>query len=425
MSKRTIRTEGPIYIVLAAFLWGLDAILRRSLFTLSPTVIVFYEHLLGAIIISPAVFIALRKEKVTKKEWLVLLLISILSGVLGTLMFTAALVKVYFISISVVFLIQKLQPVFALLAAVILLKEKVDRRYIRFALLAFIAAYFVTFKNGQINLATGAGTVTATLLALGAAFAWGTSTALSRMTVLKLSDSLSTGLRFFLTVPLALLTVYIFNDSAGLTSISTSQMLRFLAIALSTGMVALFIYYKGLKHTEVRVATFLELVFPLTAVFIDVIYYKNILAWTQYLAALVLLFAIYRLSALNQAVVYSAPVIKGFGRGKLVGSPTLNLEIPKKFKFKHGIYAARVWLDGTAVPAALHFGPVPTFGSKKSSLELHLLDVRPQADLAEVSFELGPYLREIKKFDDPKELKKQIQLDIAEIKALPENAIGY
>ncbi len=196
MTKQTVKTYGPIYIVLAAILWGVDAILRRSLYTLEPSVIVFYEHLIGAIIIAPATIIALRKEKVTRKEWLVLFLIALFSGVAGTLMCTAALIRVNYISISVVFLLQKLQPIFAIAAAVILLKEKIDRRYIGWAALAFIAAYFVTFKNGQVNLATGAGTINAALLAVGAALVWGASTALSRMTVLKISNTLATGLRF-------------------------------------------------------------------------------------------------------------------------------------------------------------------------------------------------------------------------------------
>lgn len=423
MTKQIWKTYGPMYIVLAAILWGIDGVLRRSLYSLAPSIIVFYEHLIGAIIIAPATIIALQKEKVTRKEWFVLLLIALLSGVLGTLMFTAALVKVNYISISVVFLLQKLQPIFAIAAAVILLKEKIDRRYIGWAVLAFVAAYFVTFKNGQINLATGTGTITAALLALGAAFAWGSSTALSRMTVLKLSNTLATGLRFFITVPLALLTVYLLKDSAGLLTIDTSQMVRFIVIALSTGMVALWIYYKGLQHTEVRVATFLELVFPLTGVLIDVLYYHNILAFSQYLAGAILLFAVFRLSLLNQAVIYTSEVVSGFGRGKKIGFPTLNLEIPANFKFKHGIYAARVWIDGKAVPAALHFGPVPTYGNKKPSLEVYLLDSVPAEKLETVSFEINLYLREIKKFDDPKKLSAQIANDVARIKALPENAI--
>jgi len=424
MTKQKLKTYGPTYIIVAAFLWGVDGILRRSLYSLAPSVIVFYEHLIGAIIIAPATIIALQREKVTKKEWLILFLIALFSGVLGTLMFTAALVKVNYISISVVFLLQKLQPIFAIAAAVILLKEKIDRRYFGWAVLAFVAAFFVTFKNGQVNLATGEGTVIAALLAVGAALFWGSSTALSRLTVLKISNTLATGLRFILTVPLALLTVYVLRDSAVLGQINTSEMTRFIIIALSTGMVAIWIYYKGLQHTEVRVATFLELIFPLTGVLIDVLYYHNILGWSQYLAGIILIFAVYRLSLLNQAVIYTSEVVSGFGRGKKIGFPTLNLAIPKNFKYKHGIYAARVWIDGKAMPAAIHFGPVPTYDNKKPSLEVYLLDSASAENLKTVNFEINLYLREIIKFDDAKKLSAQIAEDVSKIRSLPENAIA-
>jgi len=295
-----MKKVGPLLIIIAAILWGVDGVLRRSLFALPPTTIVFLEHLIGAILIAPAAIIALRKERISKKDWLALVIIAIFSGVAGTLMFTAALVKINFISMSVVFLLQKLQPIFAVTAAVIILKEKVTKQYIIWAALAFIAAFFVTFKNGQINFATGAGTIIAALLALGAAFTWGSATAVSRFTLKNLSTTAATGLRFFITVPLAFITMMIFKDTASLLHLETSQIVRLIIIALSTGMVALWIYYKGLQKTEVKVATFLELMFPLTGIILDVIVYHNVLAVTQYIAAAVLLFAIYRLSLLNK-----------------------------------------------------------------------------------------------------------------------------
>ncbi|MBI2010447.1 MAG: DMT family transporter [Candidatus Chisholmbacteria bacterium] len=300
MAKKIV-ASGPIFIVVAAFLWGLDGILRRSLFTLPPTIIVFYEHFLGALLILPLTVKALRQEKVSRETWGALLWVSLLSGLLGTLMFTAALVKINFISFSVVFLLQKLQPIFAIIAAAILLKEKISRPFVGWAILALAAAYFVTFPLGQVNLATGTGTITAALLAVGAAFAWGSSTAVSRFGLLRLSHTLMTGLRFLLTTPLALVAVFLLKNQASLTGLTPDHFLRLLAIAVSTGMVALWLYYRGLKYTQVKVTTILELVFPLTAVFIDVALYKNVLHSSQYLAALILLFAVFKVSQLNKA----------------------------------------------------------------------------------------------------------------------------
>ena len=294
---------GPALIVIAAVLWGLDGILRRSLFSLSPIIIVFYEHLIGAFIIAPFFLSQWKKEMLTRKEWLAIIFVALLSGVLGTLWFTTALAKTNFIPFSVVFLLQKLQPLFAIATAALLLKERITIRYAGWAFLALVAAYFVTFPGGVVQRADGNGTMIAALFALGAAFAWGSSTAFSRYTLLNHSHTVITGLRFFLTVPLALLFVMGLGKVSELGALGGSQFARLLIIALSTGMVALWIYYRGLKHTQAKVSTILELAFPLTAVLIDIVLYDTVLAPSQYLAAAVLLFAMYRVSRLNRPPV--------------------------------------------------------------------------------------------------------------------------
>lgn len=296
-SKKQVFT-GPLLIVIAALLWGLDGLLRRSLYSLPPITIVFFEHLVGFMILLPFVWKHFKKEALTKKEWIAIIGVSILSGLLGTLWFTTALLKVQFISFSVVFLLQKLQPLFAITTARIFLKEKVSKVYMLWAGLALVAAYFVTFPNGVVNLSTGAGTVIAALFAVGAAFAWGTSTTFSKIALTNRPASFTTGLRFFLTTIFALVAVFIMGKAGSMSTLVPAQGITLIVIALSTGMVALFIYYRGLKTTPVSVSTILELFYPLIAVFIDYFAYGTVLATTQYIAALVLLYAMYRVGKL-------------------------------------------------------------------------------------------------------------------------------
>lgn len=293
--------SGPGLVLLAAFLWGLDGILRRSLYSLPPITIVFYEHLIGLLILLPFFLRAARGEKLTKSEWGAMFLIGTLSSVLGTLWFTTALLKTGFIAFSVVFLLQKLQPVFTVATAAVVLKEKITRNYLVWAGLAFAAAYFVTFPGGQVNLTTGRDSLIAALFAVGAAFAWGSTTAFSRYALLKHSPTYIAGLRFMIAVVFALVLIpFLSNAAPSLGTITSDQLMRLLLIALSTGMVALWIYYRGLKQTEAKVATILELIFPMTAVFIDIFLYDTVLHWSQYLAAIVLVYAVSRVSRLNQ-----------------------------------------------------------------------------------------------------------------------------
>src|SRR3989344_2652309 len=288
--------SGPFLIFIAAILWGLGGILRRSLFDLPPITIVFFEHLIGLIIILPFFFRAWRGERLTKVEWGAIGLVALLSGVLGTLFFTTALLKVNFIQFSVVFLVQKLQPIFATLTAWLVLKETITKRYLLWAALALLAGYFVTFPGGVVNFAEGGAYMVAALYAFLAAVAWGSSTAFSRYVLLGHSNTFVTGLRFLLTVPLALLFVFALGAAPSIAQVTPIQMGTLALIAVSTGMVALWIYYRGLKHTRVGISAIVELAFPLTAIFIDYLLYGTMLAASQYVAAAVLTFAMYRVS---------------------------------------------------------------------------------------------------------------------------------
>ncbi|MDD5050144.1 MAG: DMT family transporter [Candidatus Pacebacteria bacterium] len=296
-SSKTLK--GSALVVCAALLWALDGVIRRSLFTLPPITIIFFEHLFGAIIILPFVWKALASERLLVQEWLMIILISLLSGLFGTLWFTTALLKSGFISFSVVFLLQKLQPIFAISTARIFLKEKLTKKYIIWAVLALVAAYFVTFPKGIVNFSTGSGTVIAALYALGAAFAWGSSTTFSKIALKKRSHSYVTAVRFFITTLLALCFMIIIHQTPSLHYPSLSQFARFALIAVSTGMLALLIYYKGLQKIPVKVSTILELTFPLVAILIDAILYHSFLSFSQAIAAIVLIASMYKISTIR------------------------------------------------------------------------------------------------------------------------------
>jgi len=292
--------SGPIFIITAALLWALDGLIRQRLYTLPPITIIFFEHLIGLVILFPFVAKLVFKQKFAKREFWLLVLISALSGLLGTLWFTTALGKVHFISLSVVFLLQKLQPIFAISTATIFLKEKFERGYIPWALLALASAYFVTFPSGSVNLATGEGTAIAGLYALGAAFAWGSSTTFSKMLLGTVPPKLSTFYRFLFTLIIALPVLLIFGYGSSLSAPTATQFGLFTLIAISTGMVALLIYYRGLAKTPVHISTILELTFPFVAIILDKVVNGTSLSAVQWLAALVLVFSIYRISKLRE-----------------------------------------------------------------------------------------------------------------------------
>ncbi len=307
--KKMLSYSGPIMIIIAAVLWAFDGTIRRSLYVLPPLTIVFFEHLFGSIIIAPFFLRKFKIEKLTKKVLLLTFIVALMSGLIGTILFTAALGQIHFISFSVVYLVQKLQPIFALGSAWIFLKEKLNKKYFIWAAIAAVAAYFVTFPNGYINFATGSGTIIAALFALGAAFCWGTGTTFSKMLLKEVSVVEATGLRFFGTFALGIVALVLTGTLGTLTMATPGQFAKFILIALSTGLVALYIYYKGLQKTPVSISTFLELTFPLLAIFIDAVFYHTVLSPSQFVAAAVLLFAIFKIGQLPKTMQIESVIL--------------------------------------------------------------------------------------------------------------------
>ena len=138
-------------IIFAALLWSLDGLLRQELYLISSFVIVALEHMIGALIFLPFLFRSFSKIKTLgQRGWISILWISICGGVLGTYFYTKALSYVNYIDLSVVVLIQKLQPLFAISLAGVILKEKLSKRFIGLAFIAMSGGYLVTFGNQSI-----------------------------------------------------------------------------------------------------------------------------------------------------------------------------------------------------------------------------------------------------------------------------------
>lgn len=297
-----IKKIGPIFIIIASLLWSLDGILRRSLYSLPPATIVFFEHALGLLIMTPFFIMPAIKEMkhLSKKEWIAILVVSLFSGALGTIFYTSALTQVNYIQFSVVVLLQQLQPIWAISMAALLLKEKISKRFIIWAILAIVASYFVTFKDLRVNITPGNGTLIAALLALLAGVMWGSTTSFSKIILKKVSHNTATYLRFLFAPVFAFIFMVLFGQIGQIGQIALPQWGMLLAITLSTGMVALLIYYYGLKKTEGKVSAICELVWPASAIVIDYVYFKNTLSITQILGTIVVLFAIYKVTTLKK-----------------------------------------------------------------------------------------------------------------------------
>ena len=291
----------PFYIIAAASLWALDGIvLRPSLFSLPVAVVVLIESSIVAILLTPFFINQFGSlKKLESKDWLSFAGVAILGGAIGTMAITKALFYVNFVNLSIVILIQKLQPVFAISLAAILLKEKLHKDFFLWAFIAIAGAYFMTFGINLPDFDSGDKTTIAAIFSLVAAVSFSSSTVLSKRALRNVEYRMGTYLRFFITSVVMLFVVLLMGEINSVSTVTTDQFYIFLIIAFSTGGTAIFLYYYGLKKITASVAAICELSFPLTAVVLEYFVHGNILGVVQWIGAGVLLVSILRISFLK------------------------------------------------------------------------------------------------------------------------------
>ncbi|MBU1095454.1 MAG: DMT family transporter [Bacteroidetes bacterium] len=292
----------PFFVIFAATLWGIDSIvLRPYLYTLPVPLVVFLESGIVAVLLSP---ILIRqygnlKEQLLTKDLVAFVGVALFGGAIGTMAITKALFYVNYVNLSIVVLIQKLQPIFALTLASLILKEKLPREFFIWAGVALVSAYFMTFGLDVPNFSTGDKTTIAALFALLAAFSFGFSTVLSKRALKNVTYATGSYLRFLFTTIIMLVLVASMGDLGSIVKVSTTQWIVFGIIAFSSGGLAILLYYFGLKRITASVATICELSFPLTAILLEYIIRGNILSWVQWIGAIVLILSIIKVSGVR------------------------------------------------------------------------------------------------------------------------------
>jgi drug/metabolite transporter (DMT)-like permease len=293
--------KGATFVSFAASLWAFDGIVFRPLLVNLPVyLVVFIESLIVTLIMSYLLFKNYKNLfSLNIKDWLSFLAVSILGGAIGTMAVTKAFFYVNYVNLSIVVFIQKLQPIFAITFATILLKEKLTVSFIIWAIIALIGTYLIAFGINLPSISNGDKNFEATLFALLAAFSFGSSTVFSKRALRNVSVELGTYLRFLITTLVMFVVVTSLSGFKIISEISSFQIVVFILIAFSTGGPAILIYYYGLKRVSASVATICELAFPLVAVILEYFLHDKILSLVQWLGVFILLVSILRVGGFN------------------------------------------------------------------------------------------------------------------------------
>jgi riboflavin kinase/FMN adenylyltransferase len=109
----------------------------------------------------------------------------------------------------------------------------------------------------------------------------------------------------------------------------------------------------------------------------------------------------------------SGRVVHGDKRGRLLGFPTLNLELPSTRKLlpPSGVYAVRAQTPLGTFGGMMNLGPRPTFDDERLGLEVHLFETAGELYGARVRVEFIAWLRETRRFDGAEALVAQLGRD--------------
>ena len=342
MSEKSIieqlGTIGPLFVAIAAIMWSTDFWVRPILANaFGPTIydaitLVFFEHIVALLCLLLFLFFyyfgnSSNKKKLDFSKLKSLTKLEAYSGIhiglasaLGNIFFTEAIIYAALSSnfnsgFDQLLFVQKIQPVFAMLLAYYLLKEKFSWKFYVILIPVILGGLFlVTFGQGSIsinfsNLTISIGnlwnidystpSIIITLLALAAAFWWGTATVFGKILVQKVDHEMTTLIRYSVaSVFLILLNIIFYpefsssviNASSTLSFVKLSELLLFIAVI--PGVAPLFIYYFGLKNSKASYATIAELAYPFSGVIINQIYNHQSMYPMQWLGGIIIIIAI-------------------------------------------------------------------------------------------------------------------------------------
>lgn len=113
-------------------------------------------------------------------------------------------------------------------------------------------------------------------------------------------------------------------------------------------------------------------------------------------------------------------IVKGAGRGKMIGIPTANIDCPEvRLVPRQGVYATRVHFSGNTWNSITNIGFNPTFvDTNKLSIETHILDFSNDIYGTEMRVDFVKRIRDEKKFATVNDLISQITSDIVKAREI-------
>jgi drug/metabolite transporter, DME family len=277
MSKRLANIPGVVLVSIAATMWGLDGLIRKPLAqSTSASTIVFGEHVVLVLCTLPLLLPAFLSLWRAGLRYVVAgVLVGAGASAVATILLTQALISSHFDLITI-YVLQKAQPLIAVVGAWLILGEQPRRGFAWFLIPAVAGIWLAALPHPLAPHARGLVPIAETL---GAAVLWGMGTVLGRFLSRRLSFQHISTVRFGFGLVASAFALPVVGASAW----SNGHDSAFIALlAIVTGLVALGLYYYGLRRTPAMLAAIGELAFPIAAILVGIYVFDNTLRWSQW-----------------------------------------------------------------------------------------------------------------------------------------------
>jgi DME family drug/metabolite transporter len=296
MARSLDRIPGIVLVSVAATMWGLDGLIRKPLSSSTTAyTIVFGEHVLLVALTLPLLIPALLALYRAGPAYVAAgIAVGAGASAIATILFTKALFHGDFITVVV---LQKAQPLIAVMGAWVVLREQPRPGFAWFLLPALAGIWLIALPHPLEPHARGLTPIAETL---AAAVLWGMGTVLGRLLARRLAFEHVTTVRFAFGLVASACALPIVSAAA----YSNAHDSFWIAVlALVTGLFALGLYYYGLRRTPALLAALGELAFPVTASLVGIYVFNSSLRWTQWVGVAVTIMVISVLPVRRREIV--------------------------------------------------------------------------------------------------------------------------
>jgi len=296
--------KGSLFIIIACLFWSVDALFRYPLIQkIGSWSIVQSEHLILSLLFLP--FLFKKRNRILQAslaDHFRFFALGFGGSALGTVCFTEAF---YYLNPSIVILLQKYQVFITIILARIFLQERIQKRFIFWAIVSVIGAIGLgfpdlvdVFTKGELpSIFDDKKSLKGLFFTSLAVVFWGTATILGKsLSSLGYKNEEIMGMRFVYGLLGLFFVNYFFANLFDVFTVTGSYFhflqnsnwgvwKLILLMVLLSGLLAMGFYYAGLRIISARLCSLMELFFPLCAIIVNWIYLGQHLAASQIVGA--------------------------------------------------------------------------------------------------------------------------------------------